>query len=92
MHFNTAILPWGATEALNYHLPYGTDTILAGYLAEESAALAWEKGTRLLFCPPFPRSQYGQLEVPFCMNMNPSTQMALLEDVITVLLRTEWIT
>ena len=24
-----ALLPWGATEAHNYHLPYGTDTILA---------------------------------------------------------------
>ena len=88
MHFNTAILPWGATEAHNYHLPYGTDTILAGHLAEESAALAWEKGTRALVLPAVPFGvNTGQLEVPFCMNMNPSTQMALLEDVITVLLR-----
>ena len=26
-HFEVAILPWGATEAHNYHLPYGTDVI-----------------------------------------------------------------
>ena len=25
--FEVAVLPWGATEAHNYHLPYGTDTI-----------------------------------------------------------------
>ena len=23
--FELAVLPWGATEAHNYHLPYGTD-------------------------------------------------------------------
>ena len=29
-----AVLPWGATEAHNYHLPAGTDVIQAGALAE----------------------------------------------------------
>jgi hypothetical protein len=25
--FDAAVLPWGATEAHNYHLPYATDVI-----------------------------------------------------------------
>ena len=25
--YEVAVLPWGATEAHNYHLPYATDTI-----------------------------------------------------------------
>jgi creatinine amidohydrolase/Fe(II)-dependent formamide hydrolase-like protein len=29
--------------------------------------------------------QTGQLDVPFCINMNPSTQIAVLEDVISSL-------
>ena len=37
-----AILPWGATEAHNYHLPFGTDTIqaehIAGIAADKAAA------------------------------------------------------
>lgn len=32
--FQLAILPWGATEAHNYHLPYGTDNYEATYIAE----------------------------------------------------------
>ena len=26
-NFDLAVLPWGATEAHNYHLPYATDNI-----------------------------------------------------------------
>ena len=33
MRFEVAVLPWGATEAHNYHLPYGTDNIEADALA-----------------------------------------------------------
>ena len=25
--YDVAVLPWGSTEAYNYHLPYATDTI-----------------------------------------------------------------
>ncbi|MFA6945259.1 MAG: creatininase family protein [Pedobacter sp.] len=28
-NYDLAILPWGATEAHNYHLPYSTDVIEA---------------------------------------------------------------
>ena len=42
--YDVAILPWGATEAHNYHLPYGTDIIEAESIASASAKMAWEKG------------------------------------------------
>ena len=42
--FELAILPWGATEAHNYHLPYGTDVYEADHIAAESARIAWEWG------------------------------------------------
>ena len=35
--FELAVLPWGATEAHNYHLPYATDIIEADHIAAESA-------------------------------------------------------
>ena len=43
-----AILPWGATEAHNYHLPYATDNYEAKYVAAEAARLAWERGAALV--------------------------------------------
>ena len=39
--YDVAILPWGATEAHNFHLPYSTDVVESDMLAAESARLAW---------------------------------------------------
>ena len=48
---NVAILPWGATEAHNYHLPHGTDVIQAATLATESARLAHASGAKPIVLP-----------------------------------------
>lgn len=81
-----ALLPWGATEAHNYHLPYGTDTILAEKLAEMSSNLANEKGAKSIVLPSIAYGvNSGQLDIPFCMNLHPSTQKMILRDILQVL-------
>lgn len=86
--FDVAILPWGATEAHNYHLPYATDVIEADHIAAESARLAWEDGAKVIVLPTIPFGvNTGQADVYLDMNLNPSTQFAILKDVITVLNR-----
>lgn len=83
-----AVLPWGACEAHNYHLPYGTDIIEAEEIAAESARLAWEQGAKIIVLPAIPFGvNTGQFDVLLDMNMNPSTQLAMLRDVIEVLNR-----
>ena len=52
--FDVAVLPWGATEAHNYHLPYATDVIQADAVAAEAARIAWEAGTRPIVLPAIP--------------------------------------
>jgi creatinine amidohydrolase len=80
--YDVAVLPWGATEAHNYHLPYGTDTIQSHYVAVDAARRAWEAGARVIVLPAVPFGvQTGQLDIPLCMNMNPATQAALLRDL-----------
>ena len=80
--FDVAVLPWGATEAHNYHLPYATDVIQCDHVAAEAARLAWERGARVAVLPTVPFGvQTGQLDIPFCLNLNPTTQLALLHDV-----------
>src|SRR3954467_8045917 len=81
--YEVAILPWGATEAHNYHLPYATDNIQSEVLAIESARMAWERGTRavVLPCVPFGVNT-GQLDIKLCLNLNPSTQALLLADIV----------
>ena len=49
-----AILPWGATEAHNYHLPYGTDVIEATRIAERAAELAHDRGASVIVLPTIP--------------------------------------
>jgi creatinine amidohydrolase len=86
LEYQLAVLPWGATEAHNYHLPYATDNIQLDAIAAGAARLAWEQGARIgvLPCIPFGVNT-GQLDIPFCINMNPSTQTAVLADVISSL-------
>jgi creatinine amidohydrolase len=81
--FDVAVLPWGATEAHNRHLPYGTDTIETESIAAAAAAIASERGARVLVLPGVPFGvNTGQRDVPFCLNMMPSTQAAVLHDLL----------
>lgn len=87
-HFDLAVLPWGATEAHNYHLPYATDVYEADAIAAESARIAWEKGAKLTVLPTIPFGvNTGQADIKLDINLNPSTQAAILEDIIEVLNR-----
>jgi|SRR5690606_21785116 len=84
--FELAVLPWGATEAHNFHLPYATDNIEATAIAEESARLAWEGGAKAVVLPTVPFGvNTGQADIYLDMNLNPSTQLAILRDLIAVL-------
>ena len=81
--YEVAVLPWGATEAHNFHLPYGTDSIETEAIAAEAARRAWEAGARVAVLPTVPFGvQTGQLDIPLCINMNPSTQATVLADVV----------
>lgn len=84
--YTVAILPWAATEAHNYHLPYATDTLECDHIASESARKAWEAGANVLVLPTVPFGvQSGQLDIPFCLHINPSTQAAILFDLAQTL-------
>lgn len=86
--YQVAILPWGATEAHNYHLPYATDVIECDAVAAASAQVAWESGARVVVLPTVPFGvNTGQLDIKLCLNMNPSTQASLLRDLVDALER-----
>jgi creatinine amidohydrolase len=81
--YEVAVLPWGATEAHNYHLPYATDSIQCDALSAEAARLAWERGAKVVVLPCVPFGvNTGQLDIKLCLNMNPATQAALLADLV----------
>ena len=81
--YSVAVLPWGATEAHNYHLPYGTDNHESTYVATESARRAWDAGARVVVLPTVPFGvNTGQLDIKLTINLNPSTQALVLRDVV----------
>ncbi|MGE0441355.1 MAG: creatininase family protein [Gemmatimonadales bacterium] len=80
--YEVAVLPWGATEAHNRHLPCATDTIQCDAVAAAAAEIAWAAGAKVLVLPTVPFGvQTGQLDIPGCLNLNPSTQLAVLADL-----------
>lgn len=86
--YELAVLPWGATEAHNYHMPYGTDVYEADGVGEEAGRKAWEKGANVVVLPCIPFGvNTGQSDIYLDMNLNPSTQLAILSDLIEVLNR-----
>lgn len=87
--YDVAVLPWGATEPHNYHLPYGTDVIETAKIAEEAAEKAWNRGAKIMVLPtiPFGVQNPGQTNLPFCMHINPSTQIILFRDIVASLHR-----
>lgn len=84
--YEIAVLPWGACEAHNYHLPYATDNIQNEHVAAEAARRAWDQGAKVIVLPNVPFGvNTGQLDIKLDINLNPSTQAAILTDVVEVL-------
>ncbi len=78
-----ALLPFGATEPHNTHLPYGTDTLLATEVAARVAAACVVRGTSVIALPAVPFGvNTTQLDLPLTLNVMPSTQLAILRDIV----------
>jgi len=84
--YELAVLPWAATEAHNFHLPYSADIIEANKISAEAAGLAWKRGAKLIVLPTIPIGvNTGQRDIKLDLNLNPSTQTAVLKDIVDVL-------
>lgn len=83
--FTVAVLPWGATEAHNYHLPYATITFRQN-VAIAAAKKAWDKDAKVIVLPTISFGvNTGQMDILLCMNMSPSTQHPVLRDIVEIL-------
>ncbi len=82
-----AILPWGATEPHNYHLPYCTDMLTSIAVANEVAYYASQKKVELMVLPGIPLGAQnpGQKELPFCLHTSQQTQFYILRDIVSSL-------
>ena len=88
-HYDIALLPWGATEPHNGHLPYCTDVILSRDIALEAAEQVRAFGVNAMVLPGIPLGSQnpGQTGLPFCIHTRQETQKAVLEDIVSSLER-----
>ena len=86
--YDVAILPWGATEPHNLHLPYLTDCILSHDIAVDAARKVNELyDKRCMVLPPIPMGAQnpGQRDLSFCIHSRLETQYAILRDIVSSL-------
>ena len=83
VRWEVAVLPFGATEPHNLHLPYATDTLQAEAIGHLACAKAFEQGARVLLLPAIPYgTETNQRRFPFALNLNPSTVARVLADLL----------
>ena len=83
---DVAVLPLGATEPHNLHLPYATDTLQVETVADLACQRAHERGARVVALPALPYgTETNQMRFPWAMNLNPSTVAAVIADLVASL-------
>src|SRR4051794_5008823 len=88
--WQAAVLPFGATEPHNLHMPYGTDTFQVNVLGERACERAHAAGAKVLLLPAMP---YGvntnHLQIPggLACSVTPTTLLKFLADIVDSLER-----
>jgi creatinine amidohydrolase len=81
--FEVAVLPLGATEPHNLHLPYGTDTFQVEVIAAGACDVASRQGARVLLLPSLPYgTETNQMKFPLAMNLLPTTLARVITDLV----------
>jgi len=85
-HYEVAVLPLGATEPHNLHLPYGNDTLEGDAVGEKICEEAHRRGAQVVLLPTLPYgTQTNQMNFPLSLNLNPSTLGAVVADLVASL-------
>src|SRR6266851_2637659 len=88
--WQAAVLPFGATEPHNLHMPYGTDNFQVDEIGRRACARAWGAGAKVALLPTIP---YGvntnHLAIPGALtcSVTPTTLLAVLTDLVESLER-----
>jgi creatinine amidohydrolase len=81
--YEVAVLPLGATEPHNLHLPYGTDLFEGQIVGERICEAAHAQGAKVILLPTLPYgTETNQMAFPLAMNLNPSTLAAVVSDLV----------
>jgi creatinine amidohydrolase len=81
--FEVAVLPLGATEPHNLHLPYGTDLFEGTIVGDKICEAAYSRGAKVVLLPTIPfGTQTNMRQFPLAINLNPSTLNLMIADIV----------
>ncbi len=81
--YEVAVLPLGATEPHNLHLPYGMDTLEGDLVGEKICEAAWYRGANVVLLPTIPYGTVSnQREFPLSLNLKPTTLGGVIADLV----------
>lgn len=81
--YEVAVLPLGATEPHNLHLPYGTDWYEGTIVGEKICEAAHNRGAKVCLLPTIPYgTETNMRRFPLAINVNPSTLFRFITDIV----------
>ena len=83
--WQAAVLPFGATEPHNLHMPYGTDNYQVDEIGRRACAKAYESGAKVLLLPTMPfgvNTNYFQVPGALACSVTPTTLLAVVTDLV----------
>ncbi len=84
--YEVAVLPTGAIEAHNRHLPEGQDFLHASHVARESCRRAWSRSESVICLPALPFGvDCNQLAFPLAIHVSQATLDAMVREIIVSL-------
>lgn len=81
--YEVAVLPLGATEPHNLHLPYGTDTYEGTIVGERICEEAHRRGAKVVLLPTIPYgTETNMSRFPLAINVDPTTLYRFVSDIV----------
>src|SRR3954464_13563297 len=85
--YEVAVLPLGATEPHNLHLPYGTDLFEGTIVGEKICEETYRRGGKVVLLPTIPYGTETNLAwFPLAINVNPTTLFPFVTDIVDSLI------
>lgn len=88
--WEAAVLPFGATEPHNLHMPYGTDNYQVDVIGDRACERAYRAGAKVLLLPAVPfgvNTNYMHIPGGLALSVRPTTLLKLLDDLVESLER-----
>src|SRR5438445_1036677 len=88
--WEVAVLPFGALEPHNLHMPYGTDNFQVNAIGERICERAYQSGAKVLLLPTVPygvNTNYLHIPGALACSVTPSTLLHLVTDLVDSLER-----